>query len=365
MATYKTILRISELGLKGDKNSLRKLLQKVAVEEVNNGKHSLYNGLIKLVNKYSNASSEDFSSSSFQETTLIKHVNPEGYLPEKIWISAKLEKQLANFINFYKNRRNLRTSSINHLNKILLYGLPGTGKTTLGFYIAKSLKKELRYVKISDIVSSRFGETIKNFSNLFDHSTEEVIFIDEFDAFAKNREDNNDVGELKRIVNAIIQILDFQASNKIVIVSTNLANSIDPAISRRFAFRILVDELDMHEAEEFFSFLVKGKVQIDLSSDEIRFILGLLDSLTIDSIRVVFEKVLLTGILNKKERIQFKDFLESLFMEGYFDKKRVKVIKKKSQKKFNVLKDTLEARFTQKEICEMLGMHRNSYKNYF
>lgn len=367
MATYKTILQISELGLKGDKASLLRLLQKTAVEEVNNGKHSLYNGLIKLVNKYEEFSSEDFSSSSFNQSINNQHANPETYLPEKIWISPKLQKQLANFINFYKHRTNLKASSINHLNKILLYGLPGTGKTTLGFYIAKSLGKNLRYVKISDIVSSRFGETIKNFSNLFDHSNEEVIFIDEFDAFAKNREDNNDVGELKRIVNAIIQILDFQASKKIVIVSTNLANSIDPAIARRFAFRILVDELDIHEAEDFLSFLIKeeDKVQVNLSNDEISFILGMLDSLTIDAIRVVFEKVLLTGILSKKEKIEFKDFLESLVTEGYFDKKRVKFIKEKSPKKFKVLKETLEAQFAQKEICEMLGMHRNSYKNYF
>ena len=367
MATYKTILEISELGLKGDRHSLLKLLQKLAVKEINNGKHSLYNGLIKLVNIYSDKSSEDLSSSSFNVVKQTKHISPESYLTEKIWISPKIQKQLSNFINFYKNRNSLRTSSINHLNKVLLYGLPGTGKTTLGFYIAKSLKKELRYVKISDIVSSRFGETIKNFSNLFDHSPEEVIFIDEFDAFAKNREDNNDVGELKRIVNAIIQILDFQASNKIVIVATNLASSIDPAILRRFAFKILVDELELNEAESFFSFLVneEDQIQIILNKNEISFILQCLNPLTIDTIKVTFEKVLLTGILDEKKKLDFRDFLEALAVEGYFDKKRIKSIKEKNTKKFQKLKQILEEQFNQKEICEMLGMHRNSYKNYF
>ena len=52
MATNQTILKISELGLRGDKDSLLKFLQKIAIEDVNNGKHGLYNGLTKLINKY-------------------------------------------------------------------------------------------------------------------------------------------------------------------------------------------------------------------------------------------------------------------------------------------------------------------------
>ena len=90
-----------------------------------------------------------------------------------------------------------------------------------------------------------------------------------------------------------------------------------------------------------------------------------LDLLTVDTIRVVFEKVLLTGILKERGRLDLKDFLEAIAIEGYFDRKRVKSIKQKDNKKFTALKDTLENKFNQKEICEMIGIHRNSYKNYF
>jgi len=364
MATYKTILKISELGLKGDKKSLLSLLQKTAIEEVNNGKHSLYNGLIKLLNNYSSGSGNSLENSSLDSIEINKNYD---YLPEAIWISPKIEKRLANFIEFHRDKESFDSKSIGHLNKILLHGCPGTGKTTLGFYIAKSLNKTIRYVRISDIVSSRFGETIKNFSNLFDNSTEEVIFIDEFDAFAKNREDNNDVGELKRIVNAIIQILDFQATNKIVIVSTNLASCIDPAILRRFAFKLLVDVLDSDEAESFFEFLIKEetKIEVSLNKSDTKFVVSLLEIKTIDSIRVIFEKALLTAMLKGKNKIGLKTFLETLILEGYLDKKQIRSIQEKSPKKLLKIKALLEQNFTQKEACEMLGMHRNSYKNYF
>lgn len=366
MATYQTILKISELWLKWDKKILIDFLEDLAVKEINNWKHSLYNWIKKLLNKYSTLNNDN-SSFNIDKEVVREENFIDNYLPSKIWISDSIEKKLSNFINFYKNDNKLWIIGMNHMNKILLYWPPGTGKTTLGFYIAKKLWKKLRYVRISDIISSKFWETIKNFSNLFDSSSEEVIFIDEFDAFAKSRNDNNDVGELKRIVNAIIQILDFQAKDKIVIVSTNLVETIDLAISRRFAFKLPIWELNNTEAVSFLSFLIKNVewFNIKLDSDEIKFIIQILEPITIDWVRIFFDKLLFNLVVSGKEKAGFTEFLELLISEWFVDRKKIKMIKNNEPKKFELFKSFIESKYSKVEISNILWIHRNSYNSYF
>ena len=128
----------------------------------------------------------------------------------------------------------------------------------------------IKYVKVSDVISYKFGETLKNISEVFNDGDSSIIFIDEFDAFAKSRFDSNDVGELKRIVNSLIQTLDMLPSNKIVIVATNLVETIDPAIARRFPIKVHVGKLNKSERMDFINFLVKQSyIPIKLSKKDL------------------------------------------------------------------------------------------------
>jgi len=361
MPTYKNFLKVAELGLGGNEEELLSFLRKVAKEEINKNHHSSYKGLTNLIDLHAQDTNR-ITPSSYQAAN-----NEAHYLPANIWVSPNIERKLQGFVGFYKTKGDINGNSLNHLNKILLYGPPGTGKTTLGFYIAKLLNKDLKYVKISDVVSSKFGETLKNISDIFTNTPEEIVFIDEFDAFAKSRTDNNDVGELKRIVNSMIQTLDFQANNKIVLVSTNLVDSIDAAVLRRFPFKILVDYLTKEEKISFFNFLLLNNKNTDIeaSAKDAVFILDLLNLKTVDEIKTFFEKALISNQIRNGKTLSIEDFIEVAIFDGQLHRGKVKQLKRDEPKKIAKLGRYLETKgYSKKKISEILGIHRNSYSNY-
>ncbi|SFB81707.1 AAA family ATPase [Kaistella jeonii] len=126
-------------------------------------------------------------------------------------------------------------------NKILLQGHSGCGKTKTAKAIAHSLGKPILILNLSNIVSSRIGETSQNLKQIFDKAAREkaVLFLDEFDQIGKERgNDDKDVGEMRRLVNTIIQLIDYYPANALLIAATNHAEIIDQALLRRFQLRI-------------------------------------------------------------------------------------------------------------------------------
>lgn len=126
-------------------------------------------------------------------------------------------------------------------NKILLQGHSGCGKTTTAKAIATSLGKPILILNLSNVVCSRIGETSQNIKQVFDKAAREkaVLFLDEFDQIGKERgSDDKDVGEMRRLVNTIIQLIDYYPTNALLIAATNHAEIIDLALLRRFQLRI-------------------------------------------------------------------------------------------------------------------------------
>lgn len=126
-------------------------------------------------------------------------------------------------------------------NKLLLYGDSGTGKTMTAKVIANHLNKKLMIVNLATIISSKLGETAKNLDTLFKESQYEsmVLLLDEFDSLGKIRDyDNKDNSEMKRVVNAIIQLIDYFPQKSILIAATNQVHMIDEALKRRFEWQI-------------------------------------------------------------------------------------------------------------------------------
>lgn len=149
--------------------------------------------------------------------------------------------QIDQFLKEYQFRDILLQYELPVSNKILLYGQTGCGKTMTAKAIAKHLDKKLIIVNLGTIVSSKLGETAKNIEGLFREIQYEsaVLFFDEFDSLGQIRDyDNKDNSEMKRVVNAILQLIDGFPQKSILMAATNQIQMIDPALVRRFELHL-------------------------------------------------------------------------------------------------------------------------------
>lgn len=165
---------------------------------------------------------------------IIKNVE-DTFLEDRYYFRES-EIQLVNKIKSFK----LAADKLNELkvpfnNSLLLYGESGTGKTTLGEYIAYILKVPFIYLNFSYVISSYLGSTQKNLSKIFDYinNKECVFMLDEFDAIGLTR-DSKDVGEMSRVVISLLQNLDMLSNSVTLIAATNRVDMIDKALLRRF-----------------------------------------------------------------------------------------------------------------------------------
>jgi SpoVK/Ycf46/Vps4 family AAA+-type ATPase len=120
--------------------------------------------------------------------------------------------------------------------KLLFCGPPGCGKTATAEALANELGLPLLYVRFDSVVSSLLGETASNLRKVFDYASRGtwVLLFDEFDAIGRSRADTSEHGELKRVVNTFLQLLDGFSGRSLVIAATNFEQSLDSALWRRF-----------------------------------------------------------------------------------------------------------------------------------
>ncbi len=160
---------------------------------------------------------------------------------EDVFLNKYNQQNIQQLIKEYKYVDQLAQYGLPVNNKILLEGHSGCGKTTTAKAIANSLAKPILILNLSNIVNSRIGETSQNIKQVFDKAARDkaVLFLDEFDQIGKERgNDDKDVGEMRRLVNTIIQLIDYYPPNALLIAATNHADIIDRALMRRFQLRI-------------------------------------------------------------------------------------------------------------------------------
>ncbi|MDM1369694.1 AAA family ATPase [Myroides marinus] len=160
---------------------------------------------------------------------------------DDVMFNDNVKAEITQFLKEYKYREVLMKYNLPVSNKILLYGKTGCGKTMTAKAIAKHLDKKLIIVNLATIVSSKLGETAKNIESLFKEIQYEssVLFFDEFDSLGQIRDyDNKDNSEMKRVVNAILQLIDNLPQKSILMAATNQIHMIDEALVRRFELQL-------------------------------------------------------------------------------------------------------------------------------
>lgn len=153
---------------------------------------------------------------------------------------------LNSFIASYRGLDQLLSAGLTGPGHILLFGPPGCGKTQAARHLAARLDLPLVTSRLDGLISSFLGSTAKNIRSLFDYieNTPCIFLLDEFDAMAKMRDDPHELGELKRVVNSLLQNIDFLSAGTVVVAATNHEHLLDPAVWRRFEFHIRISQPD-------------------------------------------------------------------------------------------------------------------------
>lgn len=151
-------------------------------------------------------------------------------------VADDIRERLMRIIREQMHFAQLREHGLSPRRKVLLVGPPGTGKTLTASVMAGELHLPLFQVRLDGLISKFMGETAVKLRLIFDsvRSTRAVYFFDEFDAIASQRGLGNDVGEIRRVLNSFLQLIEQDESNSVIVAATNHPEILDYAVFRRF-----------------------------------------------------------------------------------------------------------------------------------
>ena len=167
--------------------------------------------------------------------------NKDRVALDAVFLNKENSKSIQQLIKEHKYVDELKKYGLSANNKVLLKGNSGCGKTMTAKAIANALDKNILVLNLSNVVCSRIGETSQNIKQVFNKASREkaVLFLDEFDQIGKSRgSTDKDVGEMRRLVNTIIQLIDYYPTDALLICATNHPEIIDVALLRRFQLSI-------------------------------------------------------------------------------------------------------------------------------
>lgn len=154
----------------------------------------------------------------------------------EIVLDDSLRLQIQRVIREQRLAARILESGLSPRRKLLLMGPPGTGKTLTASVLAGELGLPLLGVRLDGLITKFMGETAAKLRQVFDATaqTRGVYFFDEFDAIGAQRGSANDVGEIRRVLNSFLQMIEQDCSHSLIIAATNHPQILDPALFRRF-----------------------------------------------------------------------------------------------------------------------------------
>lgn len=208
-------------------NILADALERISITE--KPKYTLFES------KNSESGLSNLPKSKRTNSQLVSYI-PREQLKHHMILTNEVEERLLSIEKEYSARERLKKYNLIPKKKILLYGPPGCGKTLSAERIAWNLGLPLLKVRFDSLLSSYFGESASNLRMVFNYCKSEpvVLLLDECDFIAKSRITTQDVGEVPRIVNMLLTLLDEYDAPGLVLATTNLKVSLDEALFRRF-----------------------------------------------------------------------------------------------------------------------------------
>lgn len=317
------ILKIIEAGVDNNQHKLANYSKKLASVFEEKGNKITSSKILNIIN------SNNLNSVSL-DSLATKPIDKEGHLEmvdvsipseglEPLFFNQAIENEVNSFINMYKKREKIIEKGIDLRHNLLLYGLPGTGKTSIAKYISYQTNLPLITVQLDSLISSLLGNTAKNLNKVFQYASNQpcILFLDEFDVIGKKRDDKHELGELKRIVNSLLQNIDTFDDDKIIIAATNHDFLLDDAIWRRF--NVVLDiELPNKQVRETFIKDLSSRINnnFDKSKTILSNIIDLTEGFSPATIKDIFSSASIKSILDDEEILRYSYLIKEIYMHN-------------------------------------------------
>ena len=272
-------------------------------------------------------------------------------------VSAAIESMLEE----WRNLQALSALGVQPAKTCLIYGVPGTGKTRLAMWIARQLEMPVVLARLDGLVSSFLGTTARNIGNLFAFANRYrcLLLLDEFDAIAKLRDDPQEVGEIKRVVNALLQNLDGRQELGLTIGVTNHSKLLDPAVWRRFEVQLEVPKPDFNVRKDISRYFM---APVECPDSHFRLLAWFTEGLTGAEIEVLVRTYKKSMAVHGEGG---RDLIETLrhfatLNSGRCEPGRRGLLFGDSKALFRAMKEAPELNFTMADIGEVAGRDKST-----
>ena len=234
MATANQLKTLIKSHFEDNSEKFNTVALQIAAYEAKLGHVILANDIRKIID------AEKFNKPKFRNIDpslqgLLLEIHPQEHLVDLV-VDPQIRKRIERIINEFTYRDKLFRHNLENRRKILFSGHPGTGKTMTASVIANELHLPIYVVLMDKIVTKYMGETSAKLRQIFDYIEDvpAVYLFDEFDAIGGQRGKDNEVGEMRRVLNSFLQFIERDHSDSLIIAATNNLELLDQALFRRF-----------------------------------------------------------------------------------------------------------------------------------